>query len=409
MNEFNTMIALLGGVILLLGLASRPLARSPVPTTVLALGVGVVVGPEVLNLIDLENLGDRATLLEGAARLTMAVALIGVALRIPCDFPRANWRAMVILLGVGMPLMWAISTALIYYVLAIPFWLALLIGAIITPTDPVASSPIVTGRVAADNVSAEIRHAISFESGANDDLGFLFVLLPLLFLTRPPGKALMEWFTSTLLWHVGVATAFGLLLGFAAGKLLKAAEAKRTIQAEWRLVYTVALGLLAAGAGKLIHSDEVLVIFAAGAMFTQVVSEDDRKNEEQGQEAVNRFFVIPILVLLGTAIPWRGWAELGGAGILLVGAILLLRRLPVIFLLRPAIPQIRSGRDAAFVGWFGPIAVAAIYYASLAEHRLHEPLVWNVVSLIVCSSILVHGISGAPLTSLYGAKTRRAA
>ena len=57
--------------------------------------------------------------------------------------------------------------------------------------------------------------------------------------------------------------------------------------------------LFAIGAGRLIKSDEVLLVFAAGAMFTQVISQEDRHNEEHGQEAVNRFFAI----LLGTALP----------------------------------------------------------------------------------------------------------
>lgn len=404
MNEFNTIVALLGGLVLLLGLCSKSLSKSPVPPTVVALLIGVLVGPELLNLIDLEAMGDRASLLERAARLTLGIALIGVALRIPREFPRANWRGMLVLVGLAMPLMWAISTALVYLILGLSFWMALLIGAIITPTDPVASTPIVTGQLAEENVSERIRRSISFESGANDGLSYLFVFLPFLFLTRPADEALTHWLTTTLLWHVGAATVFGLLLGYAAGKLLQAAERRQTIQPEWRLVYTVALGLLAAGAGKLIKSDEVLVIFAAGAMFAQVVSADDRNNEEQGQEAVNRFFVIPMIVLFGTAIPWTGWAELGWAGATLVVGLLLLRRLPVLFLLRPLLPQIRSGSDAAFVGWFGPVAVAAIYYASMMEHRLKEPLIWDVVSLVVCGSIIVHGLSGAPLTRLYGRK-----
>ena len=306
MNDFNVILALLGGLVLVLGLASKSLAKSSFPPPLVAFAFGVLLGPELLNLINLEQMGGRAILLEQAARLALAIGLIGVALRVPGEFPRHNWRGMLLLIGLGMLMMWAISAALVFFVLGLPFWLALLIGAIITPTDPVAASPVVTGDVAERNIPERVRDAISFESGANDGLGYLFVFLPFLYLTRPAGEALLHWFTITLLWHVGVATVFGLLLGFLAGKLLQAAEARGTIERNWRLVYTVALGLLAAGAGKLLHSDELLVVFAAGAMFTQVVSSQDRENEEQGQEAVNRFFAIPIMVLLGTAIPWSG-------------------------------------------------------------------------------------------------------
>ncbi|MCU0254359.1 MAG: cation:proton antiporter, partial [Acidobacteria bacterium] len=317
MNDFNVVVALLGGTILLLGLASERLAASPFPPTLLALLLGVAIGPEALNLIDLERLGDRADLLEKAARLALGIGLVGVALRIPSRFPREHWRSMLTLIGLGMPLMWAISGLLVYVILGVPFWLAALIGAVITPTDPVAAGPIVTGSVAEENIPDRLRHAISFDSGANDGLGYLFVFLAFLMLTRPAGDALSHWIVTTMLWEVGVATLSGLLLGYACGKLLRTAEGLGAIQGDWRLVYTVALGFLAVGAGKLIHSDEVLVAFAAAAAFDQVVSAKDRQNEEQGQEAVNRFFAIPIFVLLGTAIPWGGWQALGWQGALL--------------------------------------------------------------------------------------------
>ena len=218
----------------------------------------------------------------------------------------------------------------------------------------------------------------------------------------PVGEAVSHWLLTTLLWEVGAATLLGLLLGYSAGKLLQAAERRGTIEGDWRLVYTVALALLAVGLGRLIHSDEVLAVFAAGAMFAQVVSGEDRVNEEVGQEAVNRFFAIPIVVLLGTALPWEGWAALGWNGVWLVVAILTLRRPPVILLLRPLLPQLRGTADALFVGWFGPVAVAALYYASLMEHRLGQPLIWDIVTLVICGSIVAHGVTGAPLSRFYG-------
>ncbi len=402
MNDFNTIIAMLGGLILVLGLISNPVSKSPFPSTLIALVVGVLAGPEILGIIDLEELGGRADLLERAARLTLGIGLIGTALRIPRRFPIVHWRSMLILVGIGMLLMWGITSALVYLILDVPLLLSLLIGAIITPTDPVAASPIVTGPVAEANIPERLRNTISFESGANDGFGYLFVFLPFLLLTRPAGEAISHWLTTTLLWEIGSATLFGLALGFGAGKLLALAERRGHIQPDWRLVYTVALGLLAAGAGRLIHSDEVLVIFAAGAMFAQVVGRDIRKNEEQGQEAVNRFFAIPIMVVLGSALPWQGWQDLGWSGVVLVLAVLLLRRPPVLLLLRPFLPQIRNNSDALFLGWFGPVAVAAIYYASMMEHRMGEPVIWHVVSLVICGSVIAHGISGAPLTRLYG-------
>ncbi|WP_299823084.1 cation:proton antiporter [uncultured Pontibacter sp.] len=404
-GEINIIVTILGGLVMVLGLGSKKLEESPVPATLLALLIGILLGPEVFDVIDPKELGEKTTILETTARLVLGIGLISVALRIPKAYPRTNWRQMLTLVFLGMVLMWGVSTLLIYFILGIPFWLAALIGAIVAPTDPIAASPIVTGPVANKNLPDRIRHAISFESGANDGLSFLFVFLPLLLLTRPTEAALTHWLTTTLLWEVLGATVCGLLLGYVTAKLLKASEKHNLIQENWRLIYTVALSLLAVGGGKLIKSDEVLLVFAAGIAFVQVVSEDERGEEEKGQEAVNRFFSYPIFALFGTTIPWSGWAALGWSGVLLVVAILLLRRPPALLLLKPLLPSLKSTKDALFLGWFGPVAVAAIYYGAMAEHRLKEPLVWDVVSLIIFASVVVHGISSTPLSKLYGKAT----
>lgn len=402
MKEFNLIAALLGGMVLLLGLVSKRLAASPIPPTPVALLLGVVLGPHVLGWLDVAALGEEALIREKLARLTLGIGLVGVALRIPGEFPRRNWRAMAVLIGLGMLLMWAISTLLVFLILGLPFWLAALVGAIVTPTDPVAASPIVTGQVAEENIPQRLRDTISLESGANDGIGYLFVFLPFLMLTHAADEALRRWLLHTLLWQVGAATVLGLLLGYAAGRLLQAAESRGTIEDDWRLIYTVALALAAIGTGRLIGSDEVLLVFAAGAAFVQVVSADEREEEDRGQEAVNRFFSVPVFTLIGLTIPWEGWRALGPNGVLLAVAVLLLRRPPVLLLLRPLLPNVRNVPEALFLGWFGPVAVAALYYASIMEHRLHQPVVWHAVSLVICASVLAHGMTGAPFTRCFG-------
>lgn len=402
MHHLNLVLLLLGSLVLGLGLVSRRLEAGPVPPTVLALALGLLLGPAGLEVLDLSKFGDETRVLEGMARLTLGIGLIGVALRIPRRFPRRHARELTVLILGGMILMWAVSTALVHFVLGLPLELSALIGAIVTATDPIAATPIVTGEVAERNVPERIRHLISFESGANDGLGYLFVFLPSLFILLPAEGAWRHWFVHTLLWEVGVATVFGLALGYGAGVALRYAERHDLIEQKWRLVYTVALALLATGAGRLINSDELLVVFAAGATFVQVVSAGDRKNEEHGQEAVNRFFAFPFFVVLGLALPWDGWAKLGMEGVALAVAVLLLRRPLPIWLMRPALPSIRGCADAFFVGWFGPIAVAAIYYATLMSHRMGEPRILDIVSLVVCASVLAHGLTAAPFTRWYG-------
>lgn len=405
LHHLNLVLVLLGALVLGLGLVSRKLEGRPTPPTVIALVLGIVLGPAVLDVVRLSDFGEDMRVLEGIARLTLGIGLVGVALRVPRRFPRRHARELTVLILGGMLLMWAVSTALVHLVLALPLGLSAVIGAILTPTDPIASTPIVTGDVAEKHVPERLRNLISFESGANDGLGYLLVFLPSLLILLPVDQAWHHWFMQTLLWEVGVATAFGLALGFAAGHALQFAERHGLIEEKWRLVYTVALALIATGAGRLIDSDELLVVFAAGAMFVQVVSGSDRKNEEHGQEAVNRFFALPFFVVLGLALPWEGWAKLGIAGVLLAVAVLLLRRPLPLWLMQGALRSIHNRADALFMGWFGPIAVAAVYYAALMSHHMGEPRIWHTVSLVVFASVIAHGVTAAPLTRLYGRHT----
>ncbi len=245
-----------------------------------------------------------------------------------------------------------------------------------------------------------MRHAISFESCGNDGLSFLFVFLPFPVLTRPPEEALLYWVRQTLLWDVGVATLVGLAIGLTAGKPLETAESHDLMKEDWRLAYTVAVGLFMVGMGKLIQSDEVLVVFASATAFDQVVGSGVRSTEKTAHEAVNRFFAVPVFALLGIALPWSGRFAVGWSGVLLAVAVLIFRRISVLLLLRPLLPSARSIPDAPFLGWFGPVAVAAVYYSNLMEHRLENKLIWDVVSLMICSSLVAHGVSATPFTRL---------
>jgi NhaP-type Na+/H+ or K+/H+ antiporter len=79
-----------------------------------------------------------------------------------------------------------------------------------------------------------------------------------------------------------------------------------------------------------------------------------------------------------------------------------LRRLPAVLLLYRGIGQLPLLRDALFTGWFGPIGVAALFYATLSLHETQLGIVWAVASLVIFSSLIVHGLSATPLTMLYG-------
>jgi sodium/hydrogen antiporter len=231
---------------------------------------------------------------------------------------------------------------------------AVLVGAIITPTDPVLASSIVTSSLAKECVPSRIRHLLSAESGANDGLALLFVLLPILLLTRPSGEALMHWLTIGLLWEVGAGIVVGAMIGYGAGRLLRWAEAKGFVEQVGFLSITIALALLALGSARLFGVDGILAVFMAGIVFGNVIRGEERAQEANVQETVNQFFSIPIFVLLGLVVPIQQWLDLGWIGLAFVVVLLALRRLPAVLMLRPWLRPFRIQvrcRDHARSQW----------------------------------------------------------
>lgn len=403
MSDLFAILAAIAGLLLVLGmLAGFVKEVAPFSEPLLALLAGVLIGPAVFGIFDLARLGDQEVILEGAALVTLAVALMGVALRLPTGFIARNWRLLALLLGILMPLMWIVGGLLVYTILGLPFWVALLVGAVVAPTDPVVASSVVTGGIAERNLPATLRHTISAESGFNDGLALPFVTIPVLALTRPPEEAAGHWVTHTLLWEVGAGAVLAAVMGYAAGKTLAWAEARETAERTSLLTISLALSLTVLATVELLDSNGVLAAFVAGVVFNAVGSSDAKERQEDVQEAITRFFDLPVFVLLGMALPWGAWLELGWAGLLLAVAVLFLRRLPAVLALRPLLRPLCTKRDLLFLGWFGPIGAAALYYATFSLRETGVDEVWTVGSLLIFASVVVHGATATPLTMLYG-------
>lgn len=116
---------------------------------------------------------------------------------------------------------------------------------------------------------------------------------------------------------------------------------------------------------------------------------------------MNQFFTLPIFALVGLALPVDQWGMLGRHGILLALAVILFRRLPAFFLMKPWMFSLPHRRDILFAGWFGPIGVSAVLYALVGAGRTGHDEVWTIVSLVVCTSIAVHGVTELPFMKWY--------
>lgn len=397
--DINLVLALFAGALLVFAALSTVLQRASLPGPLLSLAFGVLIGPYVLDLLRMKDFGvPTGTLLEQAARITLAVGLAGVALRLPHGYWRQNVRWLAAIIGVGMALMLVVATGVLWWGLGLPFLAALLLGSIVTPTDPVVTTPIVTGSLAEEKVTERVRHNLSAESGLNDGLAYLFVMLPVLLLTKPD-RAWHELLTEVLLWEVLGAAVIGGLAGFALGKAFVLVREHGLMEESSYLAFIVPLALLLLGAGKLMGTDAILVVFIGVAVFGQVIPQREEAEEDKVHDAVARLFLLPVFVLLGMALPIAEWAGLGWAAVLVVAAAVLVRRLATVWALRPLFRNLHDLPETAFLSWFAPVGVSALFYATLAERHTGNHEIFVLATLAITASVVLHGLTSAPLSA----------
>lgn len=401
MDEAVLFVALTSGLILVTGILYEPIQRSLVTEPLIAVALGIAVGPVALHWMHPERWEASIQIVRQLTHHLLAVALMAAALRLPHRYPRDAARSQLLLVFGGMVAMTVVSASVFWLVLDLPVLPALALGAMVAPTDPVLATTVVTGHVAERNVPARIRHLITGESGANDCLALPFVLLPVLLLQHGQ-SGWTEWLRAVLYENV-LAIALGITSGRIARRALHYGFEHHDVSSKAFLSYALALALFTLSGLELLHMNGLLGVFAAGVTFNYGLADREEATSERIQEAIERLFVVPGFILFGVLLPWDGIAKLGWRAALLAALILLLRRLPVLLLLRPVVPELRTRADAAFVGWFGPIGVAALYYASKLHGSLPGTPVWEVVCVVVLASVLVHGVTCSPLGNRYRA------
>jgi sodium/hydrogen antiporter len=101
----------------------------------------------------------------------------------------------------------------------------------------------------------------------------------------------------------------------------------------------------------------------------------------------------------------EAWFAMGWPLMLFALATLVLRRIPVMLAIGGLMPSHRPLPDRLFIGWFGPIAVAAVFYTGVVERHTHDDLYWHIISFVVLVSVIAHGITAVPFTKWFGRVT----
>ncbi|QSZ32776.1 hypothetical protein DSL72_002355 [Monilinia vaccinii-corymbosi] len=427
-TNFNIVCAVLGGFITLFGLVSYLFKEKfYLSEALISLLFGVAMSPHAADFIrPLDYTGSIANLNSATlyfSRLVLGVQLVLAGVQLPSRYLELEWRALALLLGPIMTVMWLASSLLVWAMVPnLPFLHALAVGACVTPTDPVLSNSIVKGKFADKNIPKELQKIIVAESGANDGLGYPYLFLALYLIkytgeggagqTGGASKAISLWFAETWAYTIILSVIYGATVGWIAKELLHWAEEKRFVDRESFLVFAITLALFIVGTCGMIGSDDVLACFIAGNVFTW----DDwfrlETLDDSLQPTIDMLLNLSIFIWFGAICPWTLFSDNGIIPIyrlIFLGVlILLLRRLPVVFAFHKCIHQIDGKRQAIFAGFFGPIGVSAIFYLYISLEfletitvdgvqredaaRLAEVITVIVWFLAICS-IIVHGLS----------------
>ena len=433
--NFALWCAIVGVLLISMALGASFLRRLPLSTSMLYLLVGVGLGPAGLQLLD-ANPFAHAKLLEVMAEIVVLVSLFVSGLKLGVPLRDARWHLPLRLALVSMLLTIALITAAGVWGMGLPLGAAVLLGAILAPTDPVLASDV---QVEDGSDRDRLRFALTGEGGLNDGAAFPFVMLGLGLLgLHELGTGGWRWVLVDLLWAVTGGLAIGALLGYLVGKFVLHLRVHH--KEALGLDQFLALGLiaLAYGAALLLNTYGFLAVFAAALALRRIGDQPDdiallhgalqQADSTPGSTAEAAVATDPehaahymTHAVLGFDEQIERIGEI--AMVLVIGAMLsYVAGLSVVWWFAPLMLLVirpigvgiglvgsRSTRSQrSLMAWFGIRGIGSIYYLMYAiNHGLERGLAGQLVTItvvVVAASIVVHGISVTPLMLWYSGR-----
>nr|ODN93100.1 hypothetical protein L203_00369 [Cryptococcus depauperatus CBS 7841] len=417
-TQVSKALSVTGGYVSLSGLVSYFVKEKlHMSEALIATLIGIATGPFALKWLNPNEWSeDPDYQTHQITRIIIAIQVLFTGVSLPRRYLREEWLSLTTLLGPIMTTAWFISSLLIWGLIpGLTFLESLVVGACVTPTDPVLSNSICRGRYAEKNVPLHVRNIILAESGANDGLGYPFLYIGLYLILiheashpwHTVGGAVGEWyyrFYNIVFYQIVLSCLIGTAMGYVARKALRYAKSNQLIDHESFLSISIALTFFTSGLVGLIGSDDILACFAVG----NALNWDDwfrLETEKHGfHDIIDELLNSAVFLYIGAILPWDDYNRFGMTPWRLVAlgiSVMILRRLPFVVLLKRWIPSLCTFWESLFVGYFGPIGVGAVFYSQVAlrvipnndtRFQLRHVII-PVVYFIVFTSIVIHGIT----------------
>jgi NhaP-type Na+/H+ or K+/H+ antiporter len=442
-DVFVIACAVVGLLLIGMTIAQSFIARLPLSAAMLYLAVGVGLGPWGLGLLWLEPIL-QAKLLERLAEVAVLISLFVAGLKLAIPLRDRRWRIPIQLASVTMIITVAGVAAAGVYGMGMSLGAAVLLGAIIAPTDPVLASEV---QLSDAEDRDRVRFGLTGEGGLNDGTAFPFVMLGLgLMSLHDLGDGGWRWWAVDVVWAVTGGLGIGYLLGALVGQVvihLRSRHREALGSDEF-----IALGLiaLAYGVALLCHAYGFLAVFAAGLALRRVGTaslpvpspgdsqETDRTPAKAARPAAGaevdaaRSAVQEPSSMMTAVQQFNTQLErVAEVGLVIVVGALMARVefrtevlwfVPLLFLvIRPSAVLVGlagtrvNQSQRRLMAWFGIRGIGSVYYLMYAiSHGLDEATAEHLLSVtvaVVVASVVAHGISVTPLMHRYERRRAR--
>ncbi len=401
MDVFDAAYLGAGASALLAAALPRALADRPFSLPLVFLACGSVAFTLPLGLPEPDPVTHRKAV-EHTAEVVVLISLMGAGLALNRPVGRRRWGSTWRLLAIGMPLT-ILGVALVAKaVLAVPLAAALLLGAVLAPTDPVLASDVQVGEPTDDESDEdEVRFALTSEAGLNDGLAFPFVHAAVALAVVGSGA---EWAGEWLLRDVGYKIVAGVVVGYVVGRLFarfffQARRVSLRLSEHSDGFVALAVTFLAYGVAELARGYGFVAVFVAACTIRSAERAHGYHNVMHGFiEQVERLLTAWVLLLLGgamatgvTTVTWQT---------VLVAALLIFGVRPLAALLS-LLGGCAGWRERVAIAFFGIRGIGSLYYIAfatgVASFGVDPELLWGVITSTIVLSVVVHGMTATPV------------
>jgi NhaP-type Na+/H+ or K+/H+ antiporter len=384
--SFAQALLLFGGLLAVVAALSGLVKGTVLSASVLSVALGIGLAATGVVHVDAN---DEAIV--ELIELALVLTLFSDGMFVERELLARHWSPVARALAIAMPItlaLLALAGKLLFPDLS---WSeAFLLGAVLSATDPVVTSAVVTSKL----VPESVRHTLNLESGLNDGLALPFVLF-FLVLATPGGDAATE--AAKLVGQAVVGAMIGFGLGALAGRLHPRLPGGG-LTARYEGIYAIGFALFAFGLAEVTWANGLIAAFVCGIAMA-ATERDVPEGFVEFAEATSAILQVITFFVFGGLIVATGFHHSIPPLIGFVVFALLAARPAAVLIsfLRTGIPR----SEKLFMAWFGPKGVASMLFALFVLKSQVESagLIFDIASLAIIASILAHG-----LTDTVGAK-----